>query len=856
MLKKILSAVAALAVCVSALSGCAKNNENEIDNALGEYTEDIALLQDLNALPAGSFAIEPKRLSEEDVDELKTLFKEREKELEALDEEERTEVKERDWEQYTYLLAPSRLGIAEATLYETLSEFCVAFLNDPSHVALWKNTGYITSGSVNYAELGLDYRQAADVFAWFKYNNPQFYFLDSFAFDDTKMYLSVYGFAAKLGDPAKTTNELFDKLDKWIAECNKERTTLDKISAANRLICENTKGSLSVAADGKNLSVYSVLIGGEAVCSGYAMTFTAMANAMSIETYTVTGSSYTWNAAKFENGKYYYVDVCRNDTEEGYGDIFIGVGTDYAAYYDNGGSTYTAESYAVDLIPSVSSANYEGSDNIGSLGVPVLRIDGSGNRVVKLGWDKVEGAEKYECTVASGGTIYSSSSHTDNFMYVSFPKGISSVTIKIRAVGSEEEKRVCSAYTESLLTLTHNGEPPQMPANVTAENNGGVVISWNKNKSVDGWLVIAYGEDSTFTRAWMVYELEKGQQRLGWVDTWQPENDTYFSVMSVKKYENTEIYSDPVQLKFNINDGAEILSGDNSGGSGENSNGNYVTVEFSNGIYVGEMENGKMNGHGKLSTTNGDIYEGEWKDDVLIKGSITNYLSNGVYIFESDNFINDKTNGQSTHTVRFNSGEVSILKGNAKDGVISGNGTLEYSYSSSEGYVYEGELTDGVPNGQGVKTSTHSDGTTTVEDGVFKNGEIVKGEITDTFSNGTYIYECDDFVNGHMNGESKRTIKFNSGDVSIISGVATDGEICGEGTLDYTYASGSRFRYEGELYNNEMYGEGVKKTYYADGSYLIESGTFNIGLYNGTYVHYNKDDSIRVSRKYVNGKAT
>lgn len=862
MLKRILSAVIAIAVCVAALTGCAGSNDAEAVEPIGEFTEDKTLLRDITALPEGSLKVEPKRLTEEIVEILNAIFDERESDLAELDPDELEHVTERDWGKYASALAKSRLDSSELALYEALNDFCESFLSEPFHYGTLDNTSYISSGTVNYAELGLDYRQAADVFTWFKYSNPQFYFLDSFAYTDTDMYLTVYGFASDFDDPVHIANELFDKLDGWVSECAKEKTVLGKITAANRLICENTKCATGMAADGRNQSLYSVLIGGEAACLGYALAFTALTNAMSVEAYTVAGSTYAWNTARFENGKYYYADIFRNDSIDGngFGDIFIGIGTDYAVYYDNGGRTYTVDSYGAHLLPSVSVANYEGSDSIGALNAPKLRIGGSGNRVVRLEWDEISGAEKYECSVSAGSTVYTISSSAVTFMYVSFPESSDAVNVKIRAVGSDNGKRVYSAFTESVLTVTNSSNKPAMPANIASDNeNGNVILSWDKNNNVDGWLVIAYGEDSTFTGARMIYAPGKNRINLG--NVWQSDSNVYFSVMSVEKNDNTEIYSDPVKIRYNKNDGAAVLSGNGSGSNnssnGSNSSypdGDNVTVEFSNGIYVGKMENGMRNGHGRLSVTNGDIYEGEWKNDALVKGTITNHLSNGVYIYESDNFINDRTNGQSTHTVRFDSGDVSVLSGNASNGVISGNGRLEYTYSSGERYVYEGELEDGIPSGNGVKTYTHTDGTTSVEDGVFINGAIVSGEITDKYSNGTYIYESNNFSNGLMNGESKRTIKFNGGDISIISGTATDGDISGEGTLDYYYARGSRFCYEGELRNFEMYGNGVKTTYYADGSYLVENGTFNVGLRNGTYIHYNSDGSVRVERRYVDGQ--
>jgi hypothetical protein len=38
-------------------------------------------------------------------------------------------------------------------------------------------------------------------------------------------------------------------------------------------------------------------------------------------------------------------------------------------------------------------------------------------------------------------------------------------------------------------------------------------------------------------------------------------------------------------------------------------------LEGKNGTYEGQFENGRKNGRGRFTFPNGEIYEGEWKDD-------------------------------------------------------------------------------------------------------------------------------------------------------------------------------------------------------------------------------------------------
>ena len=83
--------------------------------------------------------------------------------------------------------------------------------------------------------------------------------------------------------------------------------------------------------------------------------------------------------------------------------------------------------------------------------------------------------------------------------------------------------------------------------------------------------------------------------------------------------------------------------------------------EENNGKYVGKIENGKPNGHGTLTSPEGDKYEGEWKDGEK--------HGQGTYIW---------SNGEK-------------YEGEWKDGLIHGQGTYNWSY----GKKYVGEWKNG-----------------------------------------------------------------------------------------------------------------------------------------------------------------
>lgn len=923
MKKRILSIVIALAMCVSMLSGCASNDadkENEeLRQMIYDLSAEIAELRELLTLPKDSLTGEFTTISDDDEDELNDLI--RVQEMNLLDASTSgTKVKARDWSKYTTDSAKSRLSKAEATFYDRLYAICETYINEPIHIVTYGNYNYISSDTARFTDLGLTKEQATDVFWWFKYNNPQYYFCEGLAFTTTDLYISLYDFVLDLDDQAKTTNEMFDKLDSWIAECcDNEVTDWDKIISANKIICENIIYSPAVkagdksAAGGKNQSLYSVLMTEDAVCAGYALTFDAMANALGIDTYTVISKTHAWNAAAFSDGSYYFVDVCWNDEANGYNEKFIGVGTEYAAYRDNGAAHHIPENYMSNFAPSISSKDYDNSSNTQKLTAPALYVSGSGSNIVKVEWDAVPNAEKYEYSVYSGTTTYSGKSTENNFLYAILPDGVNSATVKVRTIGSENGRTLYSDNSEITVTVNSTESKPNMPENVVVENPDGIRISWDKDSSVDGWLVITYGEDSTFLTPWVDCTLEKGYTAVRWSSSWQPKTYNYFSVMSIKKSDNAEIYSDPVLFRYNINDGMQLLTRDDSN-SGNSSGGkvtSYVTKTYNDGVYIGQMKDGIRNGQGKFTWTDGAVYEGEWKDDKRTGQGVYTWTSGNVYDGEwkdgkqdgrgkytwADGNVYDgewkdgKRSGQGK--LIWTSGSVyegewkddnqngqgkltwvngNVYEGGWKDGKRNGQGKFTWSngdvyegewkdntrhgqgkYTWSSGEVYEGGWIDGKYSGQGKLTWPSG----SAYEGVWKDSKLISGVMTLQYSNGDVTtYECSNYVDEKINGQATRTIHFSIGDVSILSGMATAGEISGKVTLDYTFASGTYYHYEGEYSGGKTNGQGTKTTYYTDNAYLVETGEFKDGqLYNGTYTVYNADNSVRTNKTYKNGQS-
>ena len=136
------------------------------------------------------------------------------------------------------------------------------------------------------------------------------------------------------------------------------------------------------------------------------------------------------------------------------------------------------------------------------------------------------------------------------------------------------------------------------------------------------------------------------------------------------------------------------------------------TITWTSGKkFVGELKDGKINGQATLTWPNGDKFVGEHKDGKENGQGTYTWSSGEKFVGE---FKDGKENGQGTHT--WPSGDKFV--GEYKDGKRNGQGTMTFA----NGDKFVGEYKDGKPNGKG--TYIWSDGDKEVA--VYKDGEVVK----------------------------------------------------------------------------------------------------------------------------------
>ncbi len=112
---------------------------------------------------------------------------------------------------------------------------------------------------------------------------------------------------------------------------------------------------------------------------------------------------------------------------------------------------------------------------------------------------------------------------------------------------------------------------------------------------------------------------------------------------------------------------------------------------FPDGVYEGNFVNGVRAGKGKYTFTNGDKFDGEWKDDVRLQGTYT-FVNGNNY---TGYFKNETRNGWGEF--KWHTG--TSYKGEYKNGKMEGVGIFK-----GIGIEYMGEFSQGLFNGFGIYT--------------------------------------------------------------------------------------------------------------------------------------------------------
>ncbi len=473
---------------------------------------------------------------------------------------ESTMVNSRDWSIYTSQMAKEGLTFEEAAFYDRLDEMCRRYMDNAALDGVRSGSGgSLISDVVPFGDLNLTKDQAVSLAFWFKYNNPQYYFIISqvVTTSDRRLGFCIYDFAADGEERAKITNELFNKLDGWIESANNSgMSTWDKEYSANNLLCKNIvyNDEYVENEDLMGQTLYSAVMLEGTVCAGYAAAFCAMMNASGIDTAVALSPTHAWNVVRYDDGNYYAVDVTWNDNEnddDNPNNGYFNVGETTLKDTDGGAHTYSNE-YVV-WSPEISKIDctFQETSVAVTLGVPQnLRVDGDEDGKLHIAWDPVDEADGYRLEIYNGDmTNKLNSVLLDGSAAAITYRSNASMAVRVRAEGGAGDANKMSEWSEFLCTDTGaaqgsgaNSIKLDKPENVKVgkDEARSTSFSWDPVEGADQYEFVLF-RDSGYKETWsgsFGTEPSKSYRKL------QPETTYYYGVRAMKTVDGQDYYSD------------------------------------------------------------------------------------------------------------------------------------------------------------------------------------------------------------------------------------------------------------------------------------------------------------------------
>ena len=211
----------------------------------------------------------------------------------------------------------------------------------------------------------------------------------------------------------------------------------------------------------------------------------------------------------------------------------------------------------------------------------------------------------------------------------------------------------------------------------------------------------------------------------------------------------------------------------------------YGIMKYSNGnIYEGDWEKDKKNYYGKMSYMNGEKYKGYWKND-LREGT-------GIFLLNDNNY-----QSQYKKDISLNYGNIVYSNGDEYIGKWNNNlekegkGIIKYK----NGDYFEGTFVNDKREGYGKLIYKNGD----KYEGLFKN-DYKKGYGVLYYKNGDYIYYKGNWSKDNFNNEG--ILKFKN--ENLYNGNFYNGKMEGYGKMIYK----NGYKYKGEWKDNKRNGCG------------------------------------------------
>ena len=460
----------------------------------------------------------------------------------------------------------NQLSSAERKFWDGLDAVCYKLLSTKADAYTVNTYDSETSNAstefVKYT--GLSSSRATDIMYYFKYSNPQYYFLDILTWtgNGTKAF-SVYDEFADGLDRYKATTEFTSAADSILAAASAYSTDEEKIRYFQQAIVDRT--TYDHEANDTNFksydnpfhqSAYSVFCDDHSVCAGYSMAMTYLCNGAGIDCVSVTSVDHQWNQVRLDDN-WYNIDVTWADTD----DSSYGV---YYGYYLKSDSTYrsdrgnseshtpediwygylrscvldsSASDYTAGGIPTV----YDEASTpliIGSDSSYIITCDTYGSRI----YYTTDGSTPSEAS--SKSYIYSGSINVTN------PSGLRAI-----AVADGRRQSSTAAYASPTDTSTEGIAPSDISSGDSSDSSGITLTAPAIKKLVNRKtrkLVIKFsglGQGQGYQIAYSTKKTSVGTKRkAGSTSTYTVRNLTkgktyYIRVRTYAKVDGTNVYS-------------------------------------------------------------------------------------------------------------------------------------------------------------------------------------------------------------------------------------------------------------------------------------------------------------------------
>ncbi len=249
------------------------------------------------------------------------------------------------WKQFAGRTIYDQMSDAKKLAYDNLYEAALQLAVGTEDV---DDSGYwVPLGSL-FTE-----NEVHDLLAVFRFENPQFYFLENRSgagndWTESWAGIAIYDDFQNGAARANYTNIFKANVANYLATINQQGSDLAKEQAAHDLLCQKlTYGTQTFDQSAASVFLYDNPV---TVCAGYSAAFELLVNAATnFDTLVITSDSHAWNEVQI-NGYWYVVDVTWDDSSYGYVDDFCNVNYATLRAEDQNQAAYQAE-YSTAHVP-------------------------------------------------------------------------------------------------------------------------------------------------------------------------------------------------------------------------------------------------------------------------------------------------------------------------------------------------------------------------------------------------------------------------------------------------------------------------------------------------------------------------